>query len=111
MDVSLERLARNQTLFREVNERLLEMADGRGERLGFLCECSQVDCAETIPLALEEYNEVRSHATWFAIVPGHETPAVEHVVNSNGRYTVVEKTSGVHFAVESDPRAAAVAEK
>jgi hypothetical protein len=106
MDASLERLARNQTLFREVNERLLEMSDGRGEGIEFLCECSQPECSETIPLSLDEYNEVRSHPKSFVIVPGHETPEVERVTESNGHYIVVEKLNGARFAVETDPRTA-----
>jgi hypothetical protein len=105
MDPSLERLARNQTLFREVNERLVAMTDGQGDWVAFLCECSRVDCAETIELSQDEYNKVRARATTFVIVPGHETPEVEDVVASNGRYDIVEKTEGVGFAFESDPRA------
>jgi hypothetical protein len=106
MSASLERLARNQTLFREVNERLLELSDGnKANGLDFLCECSREECVETIGLALEEYEEVRSTPTAFLIVPGHETPAVERIVGGNSRYIVVEKTNGVGFAIETNPRA------
>jgi hypothetical protein len=104
MDASLERLARNQTLFREVNERLLKMANGDGEFIPFLCECSRRDCAETISLGLDEYNTVRSDPRAFVIVDGHETPEVEIVVESHSRYVVVRKMNGAAFAIESDPR-------
>jgi hypothetical protein len=104
VDVSTERLARNQTLFREVNERLLDMSTD-GERIAFLCECSRVDCSETISLSLDEYNAVRSDPRSFAIVTGHETPAVERVAATHNGYSVVQKTNGATFAIESDPRA------
>jgi hypothetical protein len=106
MSVSLERLARNQALFREVNERLLHLSDGSANgQVDFLCECSQQDCAETISLSLGEYNEVRARATLFAISPGHETLAVEKVLETRPAYIIVEKTNGKGFAVETDPRA------
>ena len=60
MSVSLERLARNQALFREVNERLLELADGFHDgSMQFICECSQEDCTETLTLSHEQYESVR----------------------------------------------------
>jgi hypothetical protein len=101
----LDRLARNQVLFREVNERLLELSEGpRVESMDFLCECSREECVETIQLSFAEYERVRAHPTSFVIAPGHETPEVEKIVDSNGRYTVVQKTNGGSFAIESDPR-------
>jgi hypothetical protein len=50
MSVSLERLARNQVLFPEVNERLREMIGDSEAPTEFLCECSNADCSETIAL-------------------------------------------------------------
>jgi hypothetical protein len=106
MSVSLERLARNQTLFREVNERLLKLTEGTAGWLAFLCECSREGCSETISLSLDEYNAVRAHPTEFVVAPGHETPEIERLIDSNGHYAVVEKIKGVAFAIERDPRAA-----
>jgi hypothetical protein len=105
MAVSLERLARNQVLFREVNERLVEVAAAWGDGpIEFLCECSRLDCKVTIPLELEVYESIRSSSNLFVIAPGHETPQVERIVEENGGYTLVEKTNGARIAVESDPR-------
>ena len=105
MAVSLERLARNQVLFREVNERLVEVAAAWGtDPVDFLCECSQLDCKVTISLELAEYEEVRSSSNLFVIAVGHEIPEVERIVGGNGRFTLVEKTNGAAIAVESDPR-------
>jgi hypothetical protein len=49
---SLERLARNQSLFREVNERIEYLAEvneridycAEGAANKFVCECSNTDC-------------------------------------------------------------------
>jgi hypothetical protein len=43
MSVYLQRLARNQVPFREVNERLREVLDDSAGATEFLCECSNAD--------------------------------------------------------------------
>ena len=93
MSVSLERLVRNQLVFREVNDRIREVTQGLGipDPIDFICECSREDCTETVALAVEEYDGVRSSPTLFVIVPGHETPQVEQVVDANERFSLVEK--------------------
>ena len=45
-----DRIARNEALFREVNERVREVAAEGGELTGFLCECGREECTETVPL-------------------------------------------------------------
>jgi hypothetical protein len=105
MTVSLERLARNQVLFREVNERLAEVADARSTvPTEFCCECSRIDCDEMLALDRGEYEEVRSSSNLFVVAPGHETPEVERNVEENARFTLVEKTIGAQLAIDSDPR-------
>jgi hypothetical protein len=105
MSVSLEGLARNQVLFREVNERYLEVAATWGPvPIAFLCECSRLDCDATIELDRDEYNGIRSSSNLFVIAPGHETLAVERIIEENERFTLVEKTVGAQLAVELDPR-------
>jgi hypothetical protein len=51
MAESLQQLARNQTLFREVNERMSELLEAGACPTEFLCECGQTDCIVTIALA------------------------------------------------------------
>jgi hypothetical protein len=104
MSVSLERLARNQILFREVNERLHELSTGGGESSEYVCECSNVDCVETISLTREEYESVRSYPAVFVVTPGHEIHEVERIVAEDDGYTLVEKIVGVEAAVRHDPR-------
>ena len=105
MKVALERLARNQVLFREVNERLAEVADAWSTvPTEFCCECSRMDCDEMIELDPTEYEGVRSSSNLFVIAPGHETLEVERIIEENDRFTLVEKTNGAQLAVDTDPR-------
>lgn len=105
MSVSLERLARNQALFREVNERLLELTDGfRNGSIQFICECSQEDCTETLTLSQERYESVRAHSTFFVVATGHEILEVEKVIDRNDGYTIVQKVMASDYAVATDPR-------
>ena len=104
MSVSLERLARRQTLFREVNERIEELTDSEDESIQILCECSDTDCLVTLKLPKEDYERVRSVPTWFAIEQGHEIPEIERVVGEFDGYMVVEKFVGQEYAEETDRR-------
>jgi hypothetical protein len=92
MTVSLERLARNQAIFREVNERLREIANPTASSSEYVCECSAVECHTTLELELSEYEAVRSKPNVFVILPGHELLDVERVLEENDRYMLVEKT-------------------
>jgi hypothetical protein len=98
MTVSLERLARNQAIFREVNERLREIANPVEISTDYVCECSAVDCHIAIELELDEYEAVRSLPNVFVIEPGHERLEVERVLEENDRYMLVEKTVPVDDA-------------
>jgi hypothetical protein len=105
MSVSLERLARNQTLFREVNERLLELNDGQKDgSMVFVCECSSVDCTATMAIGKADYESVRAHPTFFAIVPGHEILEIEKIIDQRNGFTIVQKVTETDFVVETDPR-------
>ena len=103
-----ERLARNQAIFREVNERVASVAqNGLGEpiRYEFLCECSETDCFERLELTLGEYESVRSKPTWFVIAAGHEFVELEQVVRQNDGYQIVQKVGEAGEVVAaSDPR-------
>jgi hypothetical protein len=99
------RVGKNEALFREVNERIREITtyDGGVE---FLCECGDPECTQPIVMSLAEYESVRSRATRFVIVPGHEVADVERVVERTDRFAVVEKLPGrpASLAAETDPR-------
>ena len=105
MSASLERLARNQALFREVNERI-EQTAGDNAKIEFVCECSDTECIETIELRLTDYEEIRTNPIRFAIKPGHEIDAIERVISENGGFAIVEKHKAEGDLIEMDPRAA-----
>jgi hypothetical protein len=93
MAAPLVRSARNQLLFREVNERIREVLDSQGDSTEFLCECSRDDCTETILLSLEEYDRIRSTPNHFLTEPGHELLGIERIVHQTDRFVTVELTA------------------
>ncbi len=101
------RIALSKALFREVNERINEIADGFGLAEGFLilCECASSHCQERIGLTQAEYERLRRMPTHFAVLHGHDIPAVERVVRQNDRFVTVEKfDDGGITATLLDPR-------
>jgi hypothetical protein len=107
---STKALAKNEELFRNVNERIEEVSFGipREETLlEFLCECDRMDCEEKVRAARSEYEAIRTEPTQFIVLPGHEDPRVERVVSSTDRFTVVQKQGrAAGDAIETDPRRA-----
>ena len=92
MNVSTERFSWNQRIFREVNERLREVADPALALAQYVCECSHAECSETIELDLVDYDAIRSTPNAFVIAPGHEQLTHERVVeDANERFMLVEK--------------------
>ena len=107
MAQSLERLAKNQVLFREVNERVNEIRPDTRGFVELICECSDTECTEEIALRADEYEAVRADSTRFFVAPGHVAAEVEDVVEDHGRFLVVEKTTEHEFRAEADPRSRA----
>ena len=107
MTTRAERQGRNESLFREVNERIAELnqtfqVEGRSE---FLCECSREECRDPISISIDEYEDVRRESTRFFVLPGHEDGSVERVIERNERYIVVEKIGeAADEAEDLDPR-------
>jgi hypothetical protein len=101
-----DRLARNEAMFRAVNERVEEVVQpGAGEEIDFLCECGNAECTEKVTLARREYEQVRSDATQFAVVSGHEIPEIEEIVLQRDRFLVVRKhPDEADIAQQTDPR-------
>jgi hypothetical protein len=104
----VERSASNQSIFREVNERLEQLAtafQGVASNATFACECADVQCVEQLELSLDEYEAVRSDSSQFVVLPGHVYADVERVVSKNARFVVVAKIGrGAAIAAEADPR-------
>jgi hypothetical protein len=107
-----QRVGENESRFRLVNERLrdhvIEDAERHGEHadgLAVLCECADVDCTDKIQLPLATYEWVRSAPARFIVVPGHQVPSSERIVEDKVSYLVVEKFGDARAAAsELDPR-------
>jgi hypothetical protein len=109
MDAREERLARNETLFRSVNENIEEAAaSGQPDEhvFEFFCECSNLDCTLLLPLTLSAYERVRTDPRQFVVAPGHELPEIENVVVRTSAYQVVVKEGeAADLVTDQDPRA------
>jgi len=104
VSASEERVARNEALFREFNERVERLADD-SPRIEFVCECGDLDCLERLALTHTSYEQVRSDPRRFVVAPGHENVEIERVVARRERYFVVEKLAhAARVAIEHDPR-------
>jgi hypothetical protein len=101
-----EQAARNQLVFREVNERIAELNERNQSDSGiFICECSDPACAVAIEITAEEYEAVREEGARFVVVSGHQIPELERVVDGNDRFLVVEKVGAAgEIAHADDPR-------
>ena len=87
-----ERLAQNESRFRELNEEIERLERGWPQKeIDFVCECADETCAKVMTMTLAEYAEVRADPTKFAALRGHQNPDIERVVESRDRYVVVRK--------------------
>jgi hypothetical protein len=103
-----ERRARNEALFREVNERIEELSSDESEQeasLEVVCECGRNDCTELLEVTRAQYEAVRSDPRRFLVLPGHEHTDTARVVERNSGFSVIEKLErAAEIAVEHDPR-------
>jgi hypothetical protein len=97
------RLALNEALFRQANERAADWEERREDAEGtelYHCECADPECQEKISLGRSDYERIRGDSTHFFVRPGHEVPDVESVVERNDGWVVIEKDPETHGIVE-----------
>ena len=103
-----DRAARNEALFRRVNERVEDINEAFEPILGetdFFCECADIDCMERIRMSLQEYEALRQVSKQFAVKPGHEDPRTERAIEERVGYVIVEKIGHAGERAEQlDPR-------
>ena len=91
-EASQRRSALNEALFRSINEQVVRLEERFGSRDGgFVCECADATCSQTIFLSLEEYGRIHAVERRFFVVPGHEVTEIETVVERHATYLIVEK--------------------
>lgn len=109
MDQRDRRRALNEAAFREVNERIrglnLAFSEFSGE-FSIVCECDDTACVEHVSIRPEAYEAIREDPTLFAVLRGHESPAVETIETQLDAYSVVRKRAGepAKIAIATDPR-------
>jgi hypothetical protein len=93
MESRLRRLAENEALFREINERRRTRAVdvwAHQQAYPFVCECADADCDLRLGLEESEYEHVRSQARWFLVARGHSRPEIEQIVETRQQFEIVE---------------------
>ncbi len=100
-------LAQNEITFREANERHAQAGQSMPPpaQIELVCECSDRACTRGLTMPFAEYEWLRQNPWRFVVLPGHEAPAVENVVELYDGYVIVEKHPETRPQVESaDPR-------
>jgi hypothetical protein len=98
------RAARNQAMFRAVNEKLRELNQAFSnvsETYAIACECADTSCVRTLEIAMEEYVTVRAHPNRFLVLADHVIQDVEVTVAQNNGYAIVEKNVDVADVIGS----------
>jgi hypothetical protein len=83
-------------VFREVNERIAEITKTWrwDDPQGYLCECADGRCTETVWLTRAQYESVRDAPSRFLTAPGHEPAGGSRVVERHAAFVVVETPDG-----------------
>ena len=95
--MTAERIARNDSIFRDANEQINAKAQAydtdEEQDVPFICECADEHCATVVPLSLAEYEEVRADSRQFLTVVGHERfEGLVEIVSTNHNHLVVRKS-------------------
>ncbi len=98
-DERAERIARNEASYRELNESI-ERGAQAGRRFQLVCECGDDECTGALNIAADAYAAVRADPRRFIVLPGHQMPAYETVVDEQPGYYVVEKPADVAHIVD-----------
>jgi hypothetical protein len=110
MNLWEERAARNEALFREVNERVEELHEqllSDGGSAEFVCECADDKCVAPITVPLTTYERVRDDPRLFLVAKSHVRPEIEHVVEEDDGFVIVRKDNptSARITAQTDPRA------
>jgi hypothetical protein len=103
-----QRIARTESLFRGVNERIASSSRRfGGDDASFVCECDDPECTDRVRATLAEYEAVRADGARFLVASGHENKAVEEVRGGGAGFVLVEKIKPLvrRTAQQLNPRA------
>lgn len=107
MPLSERRQIENEMIFRRSNEKIVKELDQLDAQLidddypelireddlqlHFICECSDENCVERIPLKMSVYQKLHKNRKAFVLKHGHEVKKIEKVIQTKDKYVVVEK--------------------
>jgi hypothetical protein len=97
MDERKRKIGENEALYRAINEKIEDLNAAFGtvtETMAVVCECGQLECTEQIELDVPTYERVRSDPTHFVVLPGHEIPDVESIVEEHESFHIIRKDPG-----------------
>jgi hypothetical protein len=99
-----DRAARNEEIFRGVNEKIEQGAEQHGvaSQLPFHCECGSTSCLAKIEMPPPEYERIVQERYRFVLIPGHENDAIERVVERHEGFVVVEKIGEAREQIDRD---------
>ena len=100
MDERTRRVAENEALFRQVNERVVGRERRPAETFEIVCECADTQCMEHLRVTTEVYERTRSEPTDFLLKPGHAKPEYETVIDANEEFELVRKTGAAGSVVK-----------
>jgi hypothetical protein len=94
----MRRVARNEAVFRAVNEQVETLNRGVGQltdrHMLIVCECGDLSCIDPLDVPVEDYERVRADSALFLVKPGHELPDTEDVVGAEEGFLIVRKHAG-----------------
>jgi hypothetical protein len=85
------RIADNEQRFRIFNDQVRTVRTQLDADADFSCECGDPGCHERIELSIDEYTHLRHDPRWFAVLPEHQRPDVERVVERHPGHWIVQK--------------------
>ena len=86
-----KRLAHNEALDRQLNERKAEWIERGLSTAGFRCECATLHCGARFQVSPKRWQDVHSQSDRFLVFPGHVAADIEVVVEEYPDYWIVEK--------------------
>ena len=107
-EYSRRRLAENELLFKELNERIdkvIKRSFGQQEHdiiVDFYCECSDETCRERVAITPAAFRRAHDDEMLFVVKKGHETPKIENIVKEADSYNVVRKFEPPPKTIELD---------
>jgi hypothetical protein len=106
VDPRLERIAKNEEVYRAANRELEQAEREAGSAadgvLEVLCECGREACNGVIRLTMADYDRVHSQEDRFVVLQGHQSEEIERVVADRGDYVIVDKFGVAEDIVEDE---------